>query len=265
MSEVQPEGTAVKPGADQPRKKILATKVLVACQIGTTGKSTVAANMLYPRLGGRLYSIDSVNQDATQYAADVEVVFADDLYEVRQEMMVATEPVIVDLGSSDFSVFVEQMTGQSIASSFDYVVIVTDTSRRGQEEAITTFQTLRKLGMPAERFRVVLNKARRTRDVRLQYAVLFTYQRAHPEFPVNENCYLPQIDVFQALHETGQNYAQALNDKTDYESKIQEALLADNKHEAIRLGRKNFAKILAASAEEYFERAFAELRIPYQR
>ena len=255
----------MKTGAEQPRRKINATKVLVACQIGTTGKSTVAANMLYPRLGGRLYSIDSVNQDATQYAADVEVVYADDLYAVRQQMMVATEPVIIDLGSSDFSVFVEQMTDQDIASSFDYVVIVTDATRRGQEEAITTFQTLRDPGMPAERFRIVLNKARRKRDVRPQYPVLFTYQRANPEFPVNENCYLPHIDVFQALYETGQNYADALNDTTDYETKIQDALLADNKPEAVRLGRKKFARILARSAEEYFERAFAELRIPSQK
>jgi hypothetical protein len=59
--------------------RVVASKIaiLVASQVGMTGKSTVAANVLHSRIGGRLFSVDSVNQDATQYGAEVEPIFVD--------------------------------------------------------------------------------------------------------------------------------------------------------------------------------------------
>ncbi|MFL9910491.1 hypothetical protein [Paraburkholderia sp. RL17-337-BIB-A] len=91
-----------------------------------------------------------MNQDATQYGAAVESFFGDDLHEMRLEMLRAIEPVVVDLGASGFTNFVEQLAAANMAKSFDNDVIATDTSRRGQEEAITTYQTLRGLGIPRE-------------------------------------------------------------------------------------------------------------------
>jgi hypothetical protein len=236
-------------------------RILVACQVGMTGKSTVAANVLHARLGGRFFSVDSVNQDATQYGTEVERVFGDDIHEMRLEIMRANEPVVVDLGASDFTSFLGQMAAANMEGSFDYVVIVTDTSRRGQEEAITTYQTLRGLGMPNGKFRFVLNKAIIGRAIPLQYTVLFAYKRRNPDFPLNENCYLPVHQLFRALHESGQSYQEALNDKTEYEPRIQQAGLDGDDATAIELSLKAFSQMLAASMEEYFDRAYMELRI----
>jgi hypothetical protein len=130
MSEIhKPHAGVIVEEASKPAKRRIA--VLVACQVGLTGKSTVAANVLHARLGGRLFSVDSVNQDAaTQYGSSVERVFADDLHEMRLEMLRTREHVVVDLGASDFTRFVEQMAAANMQRTFTHVVIVTDQGRR---------------------------------------------------------------------------------------------------------------------------------------
>jgi MinD-like ATPase involved in chromosome partitioning or flagellar assembly len=244
-----------------PRPPVSLKRVLVACQVGMTGKTTVATNVLHARLGGRLFSIDSVNQGAAQYGKEVEAFFSHELYELRLELTRATVPVVVDLGASEFSQFVMNVAAAAMEASFDYVVIVTDTSRRSQEEAITTYQTLRGLGMPNEAFRFLLNKSIIGREMAKQYSVLFAYKKQHPLFPLNEDCYLPQHDLFRALVETGQSHDDALNDTNDYEQYIQQAELAGDFSTSIALSRKAFAQALAQSMEEYFDRAYNQLRI----
>ncbi|HKR47851.1 MAG TPA: hypothetical protein VJU59_50675 [Paraburkholderia sp.] len=260
MTEIQeqPQDASAKasgPGAIGP-------KVLVICQVGMTGKTTVAANLLLPRLGGRLFSVDSVNQDAaTQYGAEVEAIYTGELFEMRQEIERTASPVVVDLGASDFSVFIDVMAANNMARMFDYCVIVTDTSRRAQEEAISTYNTLRKVGMPAACFRVVLNKAKQSRPIPNQYPVLFAYKRHHPEFPLNENCYLPEIQVFRALQEAGMSYKEALADKTDYHALVHKADLAGDLNGATDYANKKIAQDLAFHARAYFDSAFKELAI----
>lgn len=237
-------------------------KALVTCQVGMTGKTTFAGNVLYPRLGGRFFSVDSLNQDAaTQYGTTVESVFVDDLFEMRHEIVRTVSPVVVDLGASDFSVFVDQMAAANMACMFDYCIIVTDTSRRAQEEAITTYTTLRKLGMPHHCFRIVLNKAKFSRPIPLQYPILFVYKQAHPEFPLNEACYLPQHQVFRALQEARLSYADALNDKTDYKALAHEAVFDGDNVSATEFANKAIAQALAVSVQDHFDRVFEELAI----
>jgi hypothetical protein len=247
--------------------RLVASKsaILVASQVGMTGKSTVSANVLHSRIGGRLFSVDSVNQDATQYGADVEPVYVDELHEMRLEMLRTSEPVVVDLGASDFTKFVQLMAAANIARTFTCVVIVSDTSRRGQEEAISTYQTLRGLGMPNDRFRFVLNKAIIGRAIPLQYHVLFTFKRRNPDFPLNEKCYLPDHGLFRTLQESGQTFKEAIADHTDYDPLITRANLEGDLATAVTLSRKALAQAMAVSMEEYFERAYLELDLPANR
>jgi hypothetical protein len=115
--------------------------------------------------------------------------------------------------------------------------------------------------MPNDKFRFVLNKARIGREIRLQYSVLFTYQRSHPDFPLNPDCYLPEHGLFRALQESGQTHQEALNDTTDYDPRLEKAVLEGNDREAVMLSRKAFFQALAVSIEEYFERAYPQLCI----
>lgn len=236
-------------------------RIWVGNQFGNTGKSTIAVHVIHARLGGRFYSIDSFNQDATQYGAVVRHVNRRDVHDMRLAISTTNEPVVVDLGTSDFTDFMEQMSESEMALSFDYVVIVSDTTRRGQEGAISTYLTLRDLGMPNAAFRIVLNKAvLRTREIPQQFPILFAYKQREPDFPLTEKCYIPQHGLFRALHESGQAYEDALNDKTEYEGAIEDAIFAGDTARAIVLTRRHFSQALARSMKEYFDRAFSELR-----
>lgn len=262
MSDVVQKGNPKEPGNRAERRaRRRGRRILIANQVGMTGKSTVGVHVVHAGLGGRFYSIDSVNQDATQYGASVHHVNRADIQDMRFAMFNTNEPIVVDLGSSDFTDFIEQMASAAMETSFDYVVIVTDTTRRGQEEAISTYLTLRDIGMPNEAFRIVLNKALlRSVDIPQQFPILFAYKARHPDFPLNEQCYVPQHGVFRALHESKQTYEEALNDKTDYENDIEDAVFEEDTARATALTRRHFSQALARSMREHFDRAFTELR-----
>jgi hypothetical protein len=184
---------------------------------------------------------------------------------MRLEMLRTSEPVVVDLGASDFTKFVQQMAAANMARTFTCVVIVSDTSRRGQGEAIGTYQTLCGLGMPNDRFRFVLNKAIIGRAIPLQYHVLFAFKRRNPDYPLNEKSYLPDHGLFRTLQESGQTFKEAIADNTDYAPLIARADLEGQVATAVTLSRKALAQAMALSMEEYFERAYLELDIRANR
>ena len=237
-------------------------RILVACQVGRTGKSTVADTVLATRLGGKIFSVDSVNQDASQYGAKVRSYFADDLLKLRRDMTQARHPVIVDLGASDFAVFVEKMSAANLFMDFTHCVVVTDPTQRGQEEAITTYETLRGLGMDNAKFRFVLNKARTVRKIALQFEYLFAYAAENPEFKMNTDCWLPEHDLFIGLHESGQGYREVLADKTDYQPLVDQALDAGDHGLASKYSLRQINQRMAMGMQVHFDRCFAALGIP---
>ncbi|MGF6408766.1 hypothetical protein [Paraburkholderia sp. MM5482-R1] len=251
--------------ADQARKPGTgrdSLRILVACQVGRTGKSTVADIVLATRLDGKIFSVDSVNQDASQYGAKVRSYFADDLLKLRRDMMQARHPVIVDLGASDFAVFVEKMAAANLFMDFTHCVIVTDPTQRGQEEALTTYETLRGLGMDRSKFRFVLNKARTVRKIALQFEYLFAYAAENPDFEINADCWLPEHDLFIGLHESGQGYREVLADTTDYQPLIDRALEAGDRELASEHSLRQINQRMAMGMQIHFDRCFAALDIP---
>jgi hypothetical protein len=237
-------------------------RILVACQVGRTGKSTIADTVLATRLGGKIFSVESVNQDASQYGAKVVVYRADDMLKLREDMSLADHPVIVDLGASDFGLFVEKMGAANLFMDFTHSVIVTDPTQRGQEEAITTYQTLRGLGISPSKFRFVLNKARLVRKLQVQFGILFTEAKEDPDFPLNPNCWLPEHDLFIGLHESGQGYREVLDDKTDYQPLINKAI-KDGKGDLSReYARRQINQRMAMGMQPHFDRCFEALAIP---
>jgi hypothetical protein len=247
--------------AQKPKLERDSLRIFVACQVGRTGKSTVADTVLHTRLGGEIFSVDSVNQDASQYGAKVRPYFADDLLTMRRDMLQARHPVIVDLGASDFAVFVEKMAAANLFMDFTHCVIVTDPTQRGQEEALTTYVTLRELGIANSKFRVVLNKARTVRKIRHQFELMFAYAQEHPEFKLNEDCWLPSHDLFVGLHEAGQGYREVLADKTEYQPLIDQAIEAGDRELAESHTLRLINQRMAMGMQVHLDRCFAALDI----
>jgi hypothetical protein len=61
-----PQSAILKP---LPNNRIV---ILSVSQVSRVGKSTVCATMLLEKLGGKIYSVEGRNQDASQYGVDIE-------------------------------------------------------------------------------------------------------------------------------------------------------------------------------------------------
>ncbi|WP_028213549.1 GTPase domain-containing protein [Paraburkholderia mimosarum] len=236
-------------------------RILVACQVGRTGKSTVSDSVLANRLNGRIFSVESVNQDASQYGAKVRVYRANDMMRLRVDMATAEHPVIVDLGASDFAVFLDKMDAANLFMDFSHCVIVADPTQRGQEEAITTYDTLRRLGIDNSKFRFVLNKAHTGTKLPVQFDILFAHAQSNPDFPINQDCWLPENDLFRGLHQNGQGYREVLADKTDYKALIRKALNDGDKARATDYAMRQTTQRMALGMQEHFDRCFNALGI----
>ncbi|HKU25935.1 MAG TPA: hypothetical protein VJQ54_10725, partial [Candidatus Sulfotelmatobacter sp.] len=82
-------------------------RILVASQLGTVGKSTVAANLLVPYLGCRaVHSVETTNLDASQYGVPVRQYSSSRLSELRIDLALDDDHSVVDLGASNFNSFV---------------------------------------------------------------------------------------------------------------------------------------------------------------
>ncbi|MFL9935218.1 hypothetical protein P0D88_40315 [Paraburkholderia sp. RL18-103-BIB-C] len=248
--------------ADLGEQDIDWSRILVACQVGRTGKSTIADSVLASGLGGEIFSVESLNQDASQYGARVRVYRADDMRKLRTDMSLADHPVIVDLGSSDFALFVEKMGKANLFMDFTHCVIVTDPTQRGQEEAITTYETLRALGIENSQFRIVLNKARTVITLEAQFDILFGHAATDPGFPLNPACWLPEHDLFAGLHESGQGYREVLEDNTDYKPLIRKALKDGNREVSQDYALRQINQRMAMGMQTEFDRCFEALAIP---
>ncbi|MGF6440620.1 hypothetical protein [Paraburkholderia youngii] len=248
--------------ADMPEQELDWSRTLVACQVGRTGKSTVADTLLATPLNGKIFSVESVNQDASQYGAEVVIYRADNMRKLRSDMTIADHPVIVDLGSSDFGTFIEKMGAANLFMDFTHCVIVTDPTQRGQEEAITTYETLSGLGMDPSMFRFVLNKARTVISLPAQFDILFAHAAANPGFPLNPDCWLPENDLFAGLHESGQSYREVMQDTTNYKALIKKARKSGDDGMTQEYALRQTNQRMAQGMKEHIDRCFAALAIP---
>jgi MinD-like ATPase involved in chromosome partitioning or flagellar assembly len=260
-SKAAPAAPVVKPNVAglQPRP----LRVLVASSLGTVGKSTISENVVLPGLGcKRLYAVESPNVENTKYGVPVELFGADELPEMRRAIMTDKDPVIVDLGASDFGNFVEALYDANLFPMFDYCVLVGDPTDRGQEAVVGTHKTFSGFGMPAEKFRLVLNRvAMSVRDqkaaVLSQFHFLFQFAEKNPAFWINPECLVPELaTLFTELKDAGRSLGEVLADQTDYEDLAYTLSCAGDAAGADNAARRGVVAQYAIGANAYFERAY---------
>nr|UVN17958.1 hypothetical protein pPsy0479a_00126 [Pseudomonas syringae] len=81
-------------------------KVVVINYTGTVGKTTISANLLWPRMGGApLYAIESINETAENLGLDVEKLRGDAFRELFKRLMLEDQ-AIIDVGASNVEDFI---------------------------------------------------------------------------------------------------------------------------------------------------------------
>jgi hypothetical protein len=239
-------------------------RVLLLAQVGTIGKSTVGAVVLHPRVRGSFYSIESFNQDASRYGIPVKRYLAepDDLAAFQKELANDPYNAIVDIGQSALDVFLKRMAVDYMVEDFNYIVSVADTTDRGQDEAINTYETLMALGFEPQQYRLVLNRSQPKKAITAQFSRLFSYQEKHENFWINPACILPDLNVFNEMAAQGVSWDDALSPGVHFLDQSRELRRQGLEKEARQASERAVLQKWAKGAALFTEAAFAALNIP---
>lgn len=247
-------------------------RILVASQLGTVGKSTVAANLLVPYLGCRaVHSVETTNLDASQYGVPVRQYSSSRLSELRIDLALDDDHSVVDLGASNFNSFVQQLHAANLFGAFSHCALVSDSSPRSQIEIIHTYETFRRFGMHPSKFRLILNRvsvpdARSQEEmdeaITNQFELLFHFKEQHPEFWLNPRCFVPNLaDLFGSLRALNTSMREVLQDDTDYRALIRARNREGDAAGALDAAKRALVGELAVGAAFYLGIAFNELDI----
>lgn len=232
-------------------------KVCVINFSGNVGKTTVAANLLKPRMNATLLSVESLNQDASGDGVEAKRLRAQRFGELQAELH-RHESVIVDVGSSNVEEFLEMLTHYAGShEDYDYFVVPTVKERKQTVDTLNTIEALHAMGIPAERIRVLFNKVGLRDDLAEDFGSLFTLV-AEGKFMVSTEAVLRKNEVFELIKDYDLNLAQVIADPTDHRALLRQEQTEEDKEERLkRLGIKRLATTCANNMDQVYDALFA--------
>jgi hypothetical protein len=123
-------------------------KICVLNFSGNVGKSTIAAHLLQPRMNAQVFSVESLNVDASSDGVEVARLRGKHYNDLLQRLM-KLDDAIVDVGSSNVEDFLKMM--QHYADSqeeFDLFVVPVVKDGKQQADTVNTIRALRAIGVP---------------------------------------------------------------------------------------------------------------------
>ncbi|WP_421556713.1 StbB family protein [Pseudomonas kitaguniensis] len=194
-------------------------KAVILNYTGTVGKTTLAVNLLYPRMvGATFYAIESINETGQDLGVDVVKLRGDNFRELFKRFMI-DDHAIVDVGASNVEDFMRNLEGfEDAHEEIDYYVIPVTSGTKEQKETLTMIESLAALGVPPEKIRIIFNRVRR--DVKDEFPIIFNYQAIKQSFWINPDCSVFESELFDALSIHKMSMATLLNDDNDYKSML---------------------------------------------
>jgi MinD-like ATPase involved in chromosome partitioning or flagellar assembly len=232
-------------------------KVCVINFSGNVGKTTVAANMLTPRMGATLFSVESLNQDAAGDGIEVKRMRAERFGQLQKQAL-EHDAVVVDVGASNAEMFLEMM-GEYDEShrDYDYFVVPTVKDRKQTADTLNTIRALRQLGVEPQRIRVLFNK------VGLHDVVAEEFEQIHGlavdgDFILNEDAKLIDNEVFELIKDSDMTLAEVIADPTDHREALRRETTPEGKSARIdRLAIKRLATSCARNMDTAYAALFA--------
>lgn len=230
-------------------------KVCVINFSGNVGKTTVAANLLAPRIGGELYSVESLNQDAAGDGVEVQRLRAQRFGELQMRLL-ASDAAVVDVGASNVEMFLQQMEQNALSHmDYDCFVVPTVKDRKQTNDTYNTILALRRLGIERERIKIVFNKVGMRDVLEEEFEALFGIA-ASGEVTLNRQAALIENEVFELIKDYDMSLAEIIADTTDH----REALRHETDVQARTLRTKRLIiKRLATSCAQNMDSVFTAL------
>lgn len=212
-------------------------KIAVVNFSGNTGKTTVSDSLLWPRMGGVRFAIETINAGASDDAAEIERMKGRQFGELS-EILLTEDNAVVDVGASNVEDFFKYM-GQFAGSheDFDYFLVPTVSEKKQQADTINTIKTLAALGVPRSRILVVFNKVEidDADDLPHTFAAVLGFHEMEKKFTLKRDAVIYSNEVFERLRALKTNIAAVVEDTTDYREQLRAAQDEAAKEQAKRM------------------------------
>lgn len=223
---------------------------------GNVGKSTFGRQVLAPRFTGATYvALETINTD--NQAGENEQALSGEQLEELMEIAVMSDRVIVDVGASNVERFIARLEEfEGTHALFDLFLVPAVPDEKQITDTIKTISTLRALGIPGEKIRLIFNKMTPRHKFPDSFGLLLDAIQGTGvvyEPPV----VFQQTDLYAKLNkETKETVLAVANDPTDFDKARRSS---PNANERVRLVHLYLKKSQAQGINREHERAFAIL------
>lgn len=223
-------------------------KVAIVNFSGNVGKSTIAKELLAPRMNAPEFTIESSNANAAHSATQARRYDASN-YEDLQSDLIGLDSAIVDIGASNAQEFIRLMgIFKASHEEFDVFLIPVVSEKKQQTDTINTIEALASLGVPAERILLVYNRVEmgKEKEIDRNFSLINGYFEIEKKFTILPEAVIFRNDIYDRLRVLKMSIMQITNDTTDYRKVINEGNVSEaEKKKAINMV---LAKRLAGTA-----------------
>lgn len=230
-------------------------KVAIINFSGNVGKTTIARHLLAPRIKkAEIVSVESANADEQEADALRGRDFAH-----LQQYMLASDDLIVDIGASNVEDLLNLMRKfKGSHEDFDFFVIPAVPDVKQQKDTANTANELAKMGVPADKIKIVLNRVEDGEAPDKQFTALLGFLAVNRVATVNLAAHLTDNEIYQRVKQDGRSISDLAGDKTDYKALIAKA---KDQAEKIELADKLAVKRLATGVLPELDACFEALAL----
>lgn len=232
-------------------------KIVVLNLSGNVGKTTVAVNLLKPRMRQAVfYSIESLNSDARMDGVEVERIRGRHYGELHEQLIMAAA-AIVDVGASNVEEFLKLMQQyHGSHEEFDYFVVPAVKEKKQMADTVNTIRILSRIGVPRQKIRLLFNMVEVDDVVDTEFAPLFGLATLEKSFILNPGAVVYANEIFDKLKEVGKSLEDVSSDTTDFRAALRTAQSEEDKAMYVKMVA---IKRLAVTANRNLDDAFTAI------
>lgn len=231
-------------------------KVAILNFSGNVGKTTLASNLLKPRmLNAPVYAIESINSDGGSNDVSAEKMRGRHYGELQERLM-ALDSAIVDVGASNVEEFLKLMQQyHGSHEEFDYFIVPVIKEKKQMADTVNTIRVLSSIGVPRQKIRIIFNMVEMDDVIEDEFAPLFGLAALEKSFTLNPKAVVYANEVFDKLREIGKSLVEVDADATDYRARLRE--LHDDEQSELCI-KMVAIKRLSVTATKNLDSAFKE-------
>lgn len=232
-------------------------KVVILNFSGNVGKTTIACNLLAPRMeNASFFSIETINSGATENGIDVEKIKGKKYRELTDSLMML-DAAIIDVGSSNVEDFMKEISRyKGSHEEFDYFIVPVIKEQKVQEDTIRTIRALNQIGVEKNRIKIIFNKLEPDETVIDEFPAIAMIERKEGMFILDPLATIYENQVYEELKTVGKSLGELNEDETDYAQKRRET---NDREEKIRFNQMLSLKRLSETANENLDNVFKAL------